>query len=215
MNPTRRLSAGPARRWRWPLALIPVLMVVSSGCGVDAMDAQDETIGVATVDHATHVAADRPLSVPARGVADLARLRAATAEYHDFTRALAAGFVDASGIQECVAHPEFGGMGIHYVHFARYGDLEIDPTRPEILLYVPTRDGRMELVGAEFAVNAEAWHTAFGDDAFPAVAGVRFDPPDPQALAPLPQTSYTLHVWLWKDNPQGMFAPFNPNVDCR
>jgi hypothetical protein len=212
MKAMRRLSAGRASCWRWPLPL--VLLLLPSGCGVDAMDAQDETPGVATLDHATHVAKDRPFSVPARGVADLARLRAATAEYHDFTKAVAAGFVDASGIQECVAHPELGGMGIHYVHFDRHGDLEIDPTRPEILLYVPHRDGRMELVGAEFAVNAEAWHAAFGDDAFPEVAGVRFDPPDPTALNPLPQTSYTLHVWLWKENPAGIFAPFNPNVDC-
>lgn len=212
MNPMRRFSDGPAAQWRWPLVL--ALMLVSAGCEVEAAGTRDEAPEVPIANHASHIAADRPLSVPAKGAADLARLRAATAEYHDFTRAVAAGFVDASGIQECVEHPELGAMGIHYVHFDRYEDPEIDPTRPEILLYVPHRDGRMELVGAEFAVNAEGWHTAFAEDAFPEVAGVRFDPPDPQALSPLPQTSYTLPVWLWKENPAGIFAPFNPNVVC-
>jgi hypothetical protein len=25
---------------------------------------------------------------------------------------------------------------------------------------------------------------------------------------------YDLHVWLWKDNPEGMFTPTNPAVTC-
>jgi hypothetical protein len=25
---------------------------------------------------------------------------------------------------------------------------------------------------------------------------------------------YDLHVWLWMDNPSGMFAPWNPRVRC-
>jgi hypothetical protein len=25
---------------------------------------------------------------------------------------------------------------------------------------------------------------------------------------------YDLHVWLWQDNPAGMFALFNPTVTC-
>ena len=35
------------------------------------------------------------------------------------------------------------------------------------------------------------------------------DPLMPQALH-----HYDLHVWLWKDNPAGMFAPTNPDVSC-
>ena len=26
---------------------------------------------------------------------------------------------------------------------------------------------------------------------------------------------YELHVWLYRDNPNGTFAQFNPNVSCR
>jgi len=25
---------------------------------------------------------------------------------------------------------------------------------------------------------------------------------------------YDLHVWLWKENPAGMFSPTNPNIRC-
>jgi hypothetical protein len=26
---------------------------------------------------------------------------------------------------------------------------------------------------------------------------------------------YELHMWLYRDNPNGLFAPFNPDVSCR
>ncbi|TVP48485.1 MAG: hypothetical protein EA350_03205 [Gemmatimonadales bacterium] len=126
---------------------------------------------------------------------------------------MAGGFVDPSGALECVAHPEFGGMGIHFVSFDRYAALEIDPSRPEILLYEPREDGSMRLVGVEFAVNAEAWHAA-GNEGPPSVAGATYDPPNPGAESPIVQTSYTLHVWTWQSNPNGRFFPFNPRVRC-
>ncbi len=25
---------------------------------------------------------------------------------------------------------------------------------------------------------------------------------------------YDLHVWLWKENPEGLFAEWNPDVTC-
>jgi hypothetical protein len=25
---------------------------------------------------------------------------------------------------------------------------------------------------------------------------------------------YDLHVWIWKANPSGLFAPFNPALSC-
>jgi hypothetical protein len=208
MPPSRKPPSSPARPW----GSVLVLAFAVAGCGGETMGAHDAAVGGETNGHPTSL--DRPTSVPPGGAADLARLRGATAAYHDFTKALDAGFEDASGIQECVSHPELGGMGIHYVRSDGLGEPSIDPARPEILLYMPHPEGRMELVGAEFAVNAEAWHRAHGPDTVPQVAAVRYDPPDPHALHPLPRTSYTLHVWLWKDNPAGMFAPFNPALSC-
>ncbi|TVR63144.1 MAG: hypothetical protein EA422_10050 [Gemmatimonadales bacterium] len=170
-------------------------------------------------DHSAHdMVTARPAAPPAVGAPDLAMIQAGSARYRNEARALAAGFVDVSGCVQAPDMPGFpwtGAMGHHYVNFERFANLEIDPSRPEILLYIPDDRGRMELVGVEFAVNAEAWHTEFGPDVFPEVAGVRYDPPNPNAApGSLPSIAYTLHVWNWKENPQGMFAPFNSALSC-
>jgi hypothetical protein len=168
-------------------------------------------------DHLAHATVhSRVATAPAHGAPDLARMRAGSAEYRNVEHALSDGFLDVSGCVAAPPIPDFpfsGAMGHHFVSFDRLADVGVDPSRPEILLYAPTRDGRMELVAVEFAVNREAWYAA-GNAAPPSVAGVTFDPPNPMAESPIVQTSYTLHVWLWKDNPDGLFAPFNPNVSC-
>lgn len=147
--------------------------------------------------------------VPAVAAAnkDLAALRKATARHHRVEVALADGYLPDT---HCVAAPP-GGMGMHYVNPGNM-DLVIDPSRPEALLYEPTGDGSVRLVGAEFLVHGDGWDAAHASP--PSFAGVEFDPPaDRNAVEP-PGAFYTLHVWIWKHNPSGMFAPFNPRVSC-
>jgi hypothetical protein len=168
-------------------------------------------------DHAVHALTERPSSMTEAAAADLERMREGSAPYLDVERALADGFVDVSGCVEAPPVPGFpytGAMGHHFVHFDRLADISVDPARPEILLYLPDAQGRMELVGVEFAVNAQEWHARHGPEVVPELAGVSFDPPNPAAENPIVQTSYTLHVWNWKENPQGMFAPFNNTLSC-
>jgi hypothetical protein len=196
-------------------ALAVALVAAAAACQGTPMDEDGALLSLAHVDHAAHLAAAgaRATQGPPANAPDLARIRAATARYQQFDRAVADGFIDPSGENECVAHPELGAMGIHYVNFARYGTPTVDPSNPEILLYEPRADGTMRLVGVEFAVNAEAWYAA-GNTSPPSVGGVPYDPPNPAAGNPLVQSSYTLHVWTWLDNPSGMFFPFNPRVSC-
>ena len=104
-------------------------------------------------------------------------------------------------------------MGYHYVNPVNAQDLVIDASRPEALLYEPTGDGGVRLVGAEFLVHGDGWDAA-NQGSPPTFAGVEFDPPTDRTAAAPPGPFYTLHVWLWKDNPSGMFAPFNPRVSC-
>lgn len=128
----------------------------------------------------------------------LATARAATAKYHDVNEAIADGFVRVS---PCVAVPGLGAMGFHYANFARAGNPNLDPAEPEILLYVPDEDGGLRLVGLEY---------------------VRFGPPTSPAPTLFGQEfhydaargQYALHVWAWRNNPSGMFAPFNPKLGC-
>ncbi len=136
-------------------------------------------------------------------------MRDATERYQDFAAAEADGFVPLS---ECVASPA-GGMGFHYGLPARIEDAVIDPAAPEVLLYEPTAGGGMELVGVEFMVHEAAWHGA-GNTNPPSLDGQAFDPPNPNHPDEHLREFYMLHAWVWKANPGGMFAPFNPEVSC-
>jgi hypothetical protein len=139
----------------------------------------------------------------------LAAMRAGTARYQRFEEAVADGFVPLS---ECVAAP-WGGMGYHYGRPDRLMDDVVDASAPEVLLYEPTKNGRMRLVGVEFLMHDDAW-TAAGNSAAPALAGQTFDPPNPNHPDAAIRPFHTLHVWIWRDNPDGLFAPFNPGVSC-
>jgi hypothetical protein len=121
---------------------------------------------------------------------DLAAARAASAKYHRVEMALADGFVDTG---HCVASPD-GGMGYHFVNPARMGDDHLDVREPEVLLYAKDVDGRYRLTGVEY-IGSEG-DALFGRTFTPTPAGP------------------ALHVWLWKHNPSGMFADWNPNVSC-
>lgn len=138
---------------------------------------------------------------------ELAQVQMATARYLWEPNAIADGYIRA-GDDECVAVPGLGGMGFHYVNPQRLGRL--DPTRPDILLYAPGPHGRRELVAVEyFSADEEP-----GTDADrPSLFGQAFDGPMPGHTPRMP-VHYDLHVWLWRHNPAGMFAPFNPNVSC-
>ena len=129
---------------------------------------------------------------------DLATARRATAQYHDFQTALDENFVQVS---PCVAVPGLGAMGIHFANFARAGNPNLDVAEPETLLYIPDEDGKMRLVALEYV--------RFGPPVLPApvLFGQEFH--YDQNLG-----AYTLHVWAWRHNPSGMFAPFNPQLSC-
>src|SRR4030095_12785686 len=73
------------------------------------------------------------------------------------------------------------------------------------------RNGRRRLVGADFLVLAADWHAKHA--APPELAGQLmhlFESPNRFGLPAF----YTLHVWAWKDNPNGMFVNWHPKVSC-
>jgi hypothetical protein len=140
---------------------------------------------------------------------DIDLMRQASEKYGTAAAAMADGFVPLS---DCVAGPA-GGMGFHYGHPARMQDAVIDPSLPEILLFEPTAGGGTRLVGVEFLVHEGAWYGA-GNTSAPSVAGRTFDPPNPEHPDENLREMYTLHAWIWQENPAGMFAPFNSTVSC-
>lgn len=130
----------------------------------------------------------------------LAVLRRATARYHDIDAAVADGFVF---LHECEDRPGEAPVGIVYVHFGRLMDGIIDPAAPEGLLYEPGRAGRLELVGAELAIPFPLWT----EEGPPEFFDAQFQPEEEFGV-------FGLHVWLWRHNPEGMFAAGNPRVSC-
>jgi len=135
---------------------------------------------------------------------DLKAVRTATARFHSTGQAVRAGY-EATPV--CVSIPSGPAMGIHYENAALMADPAIDPRRPEVLLYAPGEDGRLELVAVEY------YRSATGATGTPVLFGIPFDGPTP-AHHPGMDTHYDLHVWLWEPNPAGTFAPFNPAVSC-
>jgi hypothetical protein len=144
---------------------------------------------------------------------DLAGLRAATAKYHSLEEAGEDGyglFTDKAGIA-CIASPDMGAMGIHYVNGDLVGDPAINVNHPEALVYSPDHNGKLHLAAVEYVVLKDAW------DATHALPPKRFgqqfnftDEPNRYGLPPY----YSLHVWVWKYNPAGMFEMWNPRVHC-
>lgn len=155
------------------------------------------------------LAAVLAVAVAASPSNDLQALKAATARYHSFAQAERDGYTVAG--EPCVAAPP-GTMGIHAVNPALLADPAIDPLRPEILLYVPKQNGKLKLVGVEY-LKFDADGNLATDDDRPSLFGQPFDGPMAGHTPTMP-VHYDLHVWVWKDNPSGLFAMFNPSLSC-
>jgi len=140
---------------------------------------------------------------------ELAMVKAATARYVYEPLAIADGYIRGDDDQ-CVEVPGLGAMGIHYVNPQRIGRL--DPRRPDTLLYMPGPNGRRQLVGVEY-FQADGDGNLGTDGDRPSLFGQPFDGPMP-GHGPGQPPHYDLHAWLWRHNPAGMFAPFNPQLSC-
>jgi hypothetical protein len=165
----------------------------------------------------------------------LAAVRAATERFQDVNVALAEGYVrdplNLCDTAEMMGRPaELGAMGIHFFRpdllgIADSPNPRVDGTgvhtdflNPSILIYEPQADGSLELVAVENLVFARAWKEA-GHDALPSFHGVTYDTmvDDPSTAADeahLFEPHHDRHVWIYRTNPNDVFAPFNPAVTC-
>ena len=135
-------------------------------------------------------------------------VRESTERFRDVRVAEAEGYQLLFG---CVSGSDYGAMGLHFVNLSLVGDGELDATRPEIVIYEPLPDGGLRLTGADYLVFADAWDTTH--QATPQLMGQLlhlFESPNRFGLPPF----YTLHVWAWKDNPNGTFVNWHPQVSC-
>lgn len=145
---------------------------------------------------------------------ELAQVRRATARFHDVDAAIAAGYelgwVNGSGqriITNCVFHPTAGAMGYHYFNASLMADLTTDALQPEALVYAPRENGSLELAAVEWVVRGPNSNPPGTPDP-PLVLGMQMHILNPAV------GFWLMHAWVWKHNPAGMFADWNPEVSC-
>ena len=126
----------------------------------------------------------------------LAGVRHATAAFHNLD---AAGHAGYSPLLSCFDLPGVGGMGQHYVNPNLLGKT-VTETQPQALVYEVDGD-RLQLVAVEYIILWQDW--------------VSLTPPQLYGRSFTSVTSlhlWALHAWIWKPNPDGIFANYNPRV---
>ena len=136
------------------------------------------------------------------------QVRAGTRKYIDVNNATAAGYGPFLG---CVAGTDHGAMGVHYVNATLMGNLTLDPSQPQALIYEPS-NGKMTLVGVEFILDSASWLAA-NNNTPPVLDGQVFTFVGAPNRFNIP-SFFELHVWAWRDNPQGAFVDWNNLVTC-
>jgi hypothetical protein len=150
----------------------------------------------------------------AAGQDALAVVRQVTAKFHDIDAAKAAGYelgyLNGAGnriISGCIANPGVGVMGYHYFNKALIDDLQVDPQKPEGLVYASGPEGQLKLVAVEYVVPG-AGSNPPGVSTPPSVLGIQM-----HILVPA-VGFYIQHFWVWSHNPSGMFVDWNPKLSC-
>lgn len=131
----------------------------------------------------------------------LAAVRRATAPFHNIDKVTKTEYEQITG---CVEHPTLGAQGIHYGKASLIENDKVQVDQPEVLTYEPQKNGRLRLVGVEYIIPF-GFLPAESDP--PELFGQHFHPNEELGL-------WALHVWLWRHNPSGLFADWNPNVTC-
>ena len=124
----------------------------------------------------------------------------ANARFHSTAQAIKAGYEPD---EHCVSVPGLGGMGFHWVNQSLV-DPVFDPLKPEAILYAEGPGGNLRLIAVEYIViNIGQPAPMFGEQPFDAGG------------TPVPVPHWSLHVWLYENNPSGIYTPFNPNISCQ
>ncbi|MGK7311519.1 MAG: hypothetical protein ACN0LA_04710 [Candidatus Longimicrobiales bacterium M2_2A_002] len=184
------------------LALAAAGLAVLPACErAEPAGLEPTTMEVGHADRSMHEAGHGEGELDAHVRRQLASLRRLTAPFHQIDAAMAAGW--DTPVTDCLSHPTDGAMGVHYGNLPFF-DAEAAVLEPETLLYEPTKNGKMRLVGVEYLIPfTELPATAEA----PELLGQHFHANTDAGV-------WALHVWLWRHNPEGLFADWNANVTC-
>lgn len=153
----------------------------------------------------------------------LGELKQSTAKYHDLAVATAdypVLFADPAltSPDGCISDATAGGMGYHYAGAVGIDD-EVDYRTPELLVYAPVQGGprtdpqgnpRFRLAAFDYFIPYSDMWPESGSAPTSEDMGLAIDPPI--AFAPSRFGGWMFHIWLWENNPDGMFSNWNSAV---
>lgn len=143
-----------------------------------------------------------------RAITDLHDLRILTAKYKDPAAAEADGYVKVGNFA-----PQ---RGLNYINETILNSDEPPQfDQVPVLVYAPDEEGQMKLAGVRFVAFEEDDAVLFGLrgwSTLPVPPPPGAAPPPPGAPRGVPDKVYVLTVWIWVENPQGMFVPANPVI---
>ena len=185
---------------RWYLSFVSLALAASFYVVPDEASAQGKT----------------PASAPALSP-DLAAAKAALAKYADPFAAIRDGYFSTLA---CIEFPHGakdgpvdyppGAMGVHFLNPANIGP-NLDPAKPQVLIYEPVGN-KLVLAAAEWFVPVAVVPNGVAPTIFGQTLVGPMDGHEP--IMPVSLRHYDLHVWLWKDNPRGMFTSTNAKLKC-
>jgi hypothetical protein len=147
---------------------------------------------------------------------DLESAKAALSKYNDPFVAIKDGYFSTvacidfpAGAKDGTVEYPPGAMGVHFLNAANIGP-NLDPAKPQVLIYEPVGN-KLVLAGAEWFVPVQA-----APNGAPSIFGQTLAGPmdGHEPIMPASLKHYDLHVWLWKDNPRGMFTSTNSSLKC-
>jgi hypothetical protein len=157
----------------------------------------------------------------------LAALRTLTAPLHDLSKAEAAGYglfvlPPLTAADGCISSAADGGMGYHYTRGNNLADDAVTLLDPEFLVYAPKdgprKDGeaRRRLAAFDYFIPYSPKWPGPDDPNFERAPRLKDFPtmsdlPD-IAFAPSRFGGWMFHIWLWENNPAGMFNNWNTAV---
>ena len=194
------------------MSLAILFIAVASGCGKQPAEAkikdaiiQSDSLALITdndflnayktptEEMDTRITANHESSWPSWATfLELLQARLTTAKYLSFDKAIKDHYAD---IHVVIPH-----MGYHYLK-SEILDNKFEITRPELLVYNKNSNGKMQLSALEYAVP------------------INLSPNEPPAgftgntdvwKYDTTFQLWTLHAWVWRFNPDGVFSPMNP-----
>lgn len=173
---------------------------------------------------------------PAQREPTLDEVRSIAEKYRDVNVAKAEGYTTDNKCvtADMLGHPAaMGAMGLHYVRRDMLGlspkplppgsgrvhgtGTHTDFRQPAMLVYEPQRDGSLQLVAVENLVFASAWHARSKEP--PKFHGRTYPLLKDDSSTKVDESHgwephYEQHLWVFRDNPNGAYSPFNPKVTC-